>query len=150
MGHTAKHVEHIKRNKKPPNRPDGDTMERRVANAGKEFYPVGFETFGAFTSQCTKLIKKLSEEAHRRRGHDKASFRLKWTVQLAMTIAKRGAQTAVSRIHSIARKRRIGFVLGATEGPLGTPAAEPFVMHREADQMLVTCVTADVATLSPL
>ena len=108
-------------------------MSTRVWNAGKEFYPICFEVFGTHTSQCTKLIKKLSEEAHRRRGHDKASFRLKWTVQLAMTIAKRGAQSALSRIHSIARERHIGFVPGATEGPLGTPAAEPFVMHRESD-----------------
>ena len=54
--------------------PRGDKMEDRVRRVGKEFFPVGFETSGASTSQCSKLLKKLSEIAHERRGHHKAYF----------------------------------------------------------------------------
>ena len=54
--------------------PRGDKMEDRVRREGKEFFPVGFETSGASTSQCSKLLKKLSEIAHERRGHHKAYF----------------------------------------------------------------------------
>ena len=41
-------------------------MEDRVRRVGKEFLPVGFETSGASTSQCSTLLKRLSEIAHQR------------------------------------------------------------------------------------
>lgn len=67
-----------------------------------------------------------------------------WTVPIAMTPAKRGAGAAHARIHGIARARRIGTGPVTDDGPLGPPAAEPFIMHREAG----TC--DDVATFHSL
>ena len=77
-------------------------MEQRVRAIGKTFYPVGFEVFGAATTaSCIKLIKTLSEKAHERRGRHKATFIRKWTTEIAMCLAKRGAQVALARTFGV-------------------------------------------------
>ena len=94
---------------------------------GKTFYPIGFETFGATTTQCTMLIKKLSEKAHERRGHDKATFRRYWTAEIAMCLAKRGAQVALQRVFALSAEEAVGLqVAHHDDGPLGAPDAAPF------------------------
>ena len=127
VAHEASEAERMKRRKKPHGQPDGPTMEQRVSAIGKTFYPIGFETFGATTTQCTKLIKKLSEKAHERRGHDKATFRRYWTAEIAMCLAKRGAQVALSRAFALSAEREVGLqVAHHDHGPLGAPDAAPF------------------------
>ena len=83
-------------------------MEDRVRRVGKEFFPVGFETSGASTSQCSKLLKKLSEIAHERRGHHKAYFILRWRATLAMTLAKKGCEVALQRAYKVRHEQRGG------------------------------------------
>ena len=90
-------------------------------------YPIGFETFGATTTQCTTLIKKLSQKAHERRGHDKATFRRYWTTEIAMCLAKRGAQVALQRVFALSAEEAVGLqVAHHDDGPLGAPDAAPF------------------------
>ena len=102
-------------------------MEQRVSALGKTFYPIGFETFGATTTQCTKLINKLSQKAHERRGHDKATFRRYWTAEIAMCLAKRGAQVALQRVFALSAEAAAGLqVAHHDDGPLGAPDAAPF------------------------
>ena len=103
-------------------------MEQRVRNAGKLFYPVGFEILGATTESCKKLMKKLSEKAHDRRGHHKATFYRYWTTEIAMCLAKRGAQVALARTFGISAENHVGVGVGGGEdGPLGAPDAEPYI-----------------------
>ena len=54
VGAAASAAEKGKREKKGG--PRNDTMEERVRRMGKEFFPVGFETSGASTSQSSSLI----------------------------------------------------------------------------------------------
>ena len=56
VGETARKAEKLKRDKRSGRR--NDKREGRVRRAGKEFFPVGFETSGASTSQCSTLLKK--------------------------------------------------------------------------------------------
>ena len=53
VGVMARKAEKLKRDKRSG--PRNDKMEERVRRAGKEFFPVGFETSGASTSQCSTL-----------------------------------------------------------------------------------------------
>ena len=127
VAHEAAEAERKKRRQRPHGQPDGPTMDARVSAIGKTFYPIGFETFGATTTQCTKLIKQLSEIAHERRGHDKETFRRYWTAEIAMYLAKRGAQVALSRAHALSAEREVGLqVAHHDHGPLGDVDAEPF------------------------
>ena len=82
VGAAVAEAEKKKRNKKSG--PRNDKMEDRVRRVGKEFFPVGFGTSGASTSQCSTLLKRLSEIAHQRKGHHKAYFILRWRATLAM------------------------------------------------------------------
>ena len=51
-------------------------MQQILHSQGKQFYPIGFETYGTSTSQLTALIKKLSEVAvQRRECHKMQEFR---------------------------------------------------------------------------
>ena len=127
LAHAATMAEKAKRRKRRSNDPGGLTMEQRVRNAGKLFYPVGFEILGATTESCKKLIKKLSEKAHDRRGHHKATFYRYWTTEIAMCLAKRGAQVALARTFGISAENHVGVGVGGGEdGPLGAPDAEPY------------------------
>jgi hypothetical protein len=127
LAHAATLAEKAKREKRRSNDPGGLTMEQRVRNAGKLFYAVGFEILGATTESCKKLIKKLSEKAHDRRGHRKATFYRYWTTEIAMCLAKRGAQVALARTFGISAENHVGVGVGGGEdGPLGAPDAEPY------------------------
>ena len=77
-----------------------------MRRAGKEFFPVGFETSGASTSQCSTLLKKLSEIAHQRRGHHKAYFIRRWRATIAMTLAKKGSEVALQRAYKVRQAQR--------------------------------------------
>ena len=128
LAHAATLAEKAKREKRRSNDPGGLTMEQRVRNAGKLFYPVGFEILGATTESCKKLMKKLSEKAHDRRGHHKATFYRYWTTEIAMCLAKRGAQVALARTFGISAENHVGAGVGGGEdGPLGAPDAEPYI-----------------------
>ena len=104
VGETARKAEKLKRDKRSG--PRNDKMEERVRRAGKEFFPVGFETSGASTSQCSTLLKKLSEIAHQRRGHHKAYFILRWRATLAMVLAKKGSEVALLRAFKVRQAQR--------------------------------------------
>ena len=45
-------------------------------------------------------FKQLSEIAHSRRGHDKTYFRQRWSMEVAMCLARRGAQGALRRANT--------------------------------------------------
>ncbi len=127
VAHAAAEAERTKRRKKPQGQPNAPTMEQRVSALGKTFYPIGFETFGATTTQCTTLIKKLSQKAHERRGHDKVTFRRYWTAEIAMCLAKRGAEAALQRVFALSAEEAVGLqVAHHDDGPLGAPDAAPF------------------------
>ena len=105
-------------------------MEERVRRAGKEFFPVGFETSGASTSQCSTLLKKLSEIAHQRRGHHKAYFILRWRATLAMVLAKKGSEVALLRAFKVRQAQRghSGIVEADEDsGPMLDAAADAFI-----------------------
>ena len=58
VGASARMAEKNKSNKKGG--PHREEMWVRIQRQGKEFFPVGFETSGASTSQCNKLLQKLA------------------------------------------------------------------------------------------
>ena len=128
VGAAAAEAERKKRNKKSG--PRNDKMEDRVRRVGKEFFPVGFETSGASTSQCSTLLKRLSEIAHQRKGHHKAYFILRWRATLAMTLAKKGAEVALQRAYKVRQeqRRRHGVVEADEDsGPLLDMDADAFI-----------------------
>ena len=90
---------------------------------GMEFRAIGMETSGASTSACAKLLKTLSEIAHRRRGHNVKAFRRRWTLDWGMVIAKRGAEVALARTISVIGARK-GYTAGVI-GPMLSEDAEP-------------------------
>ena len=69
----------------------------------------------------SKFLKRLSECAVQRRGHDPGYFVRRWKVDIAMTIAKRGAQAAIRRAHEIGVEQRYGFGAVDIEGDDGAP-----------------------------
>ena len=103
-------------------------MKDRLAAVGVEFVPVGFEVSGAQGSGFRTVIKRLSECAVQRRGHDKRYFVRRWTVDIAMVIAKRGAQAALNRAYAVGCEQRYGWrgadVNGDDGGQLGGEDAE--------------------------
>ena len=128
VGAAAAKAEKRKRDKRSG--PRNDKMEDRVRRVGKEFFPVGFETSGASTSQCSKLLKKLSEIAHQRKGHHKAYFILRWRATLAMTLARKGCEVALQRAYVVRQCQRGNRgVVEADEdsGPLLDMAADAFI-----------------------
>ena len=104
IGASAAEAEKSKREAKGG--PRNEKMEDRVRQQGKEFFPVGFETSGASTSQCNSLLKKLSEIGLQRRGHHKAYFIRRWRATLAMTLAKKGCEVALIRAFVVRQQQR--------------------------------------------
>ena len=86
---------------------------------------------GAQGSGFRTVLKRLSECAVQRRSHDRDYFERRWKTDIAMTIAKRGAQTALRRAYTyeVAVEQRVGW--GGVDtaeddgGPLGSVGAEP-------------------------
>ena len=126
VGVQAAAAEKFKREKKGG--PRNDTMEDRVRRVGKEFFPVGFETTGASTSQSSSLIKKLSDLGLQRRGHHPAYFILRWRATLAMALAKKGCEVALTRAYVVRQQQR---------GQLG-------IVERDGDPGPLLDVNADV------
>ena len=114
----AKYADHVKRNK----RRDGRRMEDRLRDHNLIFTPLAFEIGCAESGAWSKTLKKLSEIAHARRGHNKDYFRSWWNTEVAMCMAKRGAEVAL-------RNTRISMadandVLGIDEGAFGDEGVE--------------------------
>ena len=65
-----------------------------------------FETSGASTSQSSSLIKKLSEIGQQRRGHHAAYFVLRRRATLAMALAKKGCEVALTRAYLVRQQQR--------------------------------------------
>ena len=126
VGVQAAAAEKFKREKKGG--PWNDAMEDRVRRVGKEFFPVGFETTGASPSQSSSLIKKLSDLGLQRRGHHPAYFILRWRATLAMTLAKKGCEVALTRAYVVRQHQR---------GQLG-------IVERDGDPGPLLDVNADV------
>ena len=93
----------MEKRRKKPNKASDQTMEQILWSQGKQFYPIGFETYGTSTPQLTALLKKLSEVAAQRRDCNKMSFIRRWTVEIAMTLARRGCEAAGRRASEIRR-----------------------------------------------
>ena len=101
-------------------------MEDRVKALGHEFVAAGAETSGALTPASVQLLKKLSEIAHKRKGHDKRVFMRKWVVRLGMILAKRGAQEALARTLAVSGERKGHFAgSGVPDEPMVSEDAEP-------------------------
>lgn len=107
----------------------GPTMEERLRLQNLDCMPLIFEVDGATTGTWARYLKKLSEIAHSRRGHNSKYFAALWKTRVAMTLAKRGAQVAIRRSHAV-RSRIGGHAIDPTDevigpGPLGSFGTEP-------------------------
>ena len=101
---------------------NGRTMQDRLRDHNIIFTPLAFEIGCAESGAWSKTLKKLSEIAHARRGHNIDYFKLWWNTEMAMCIAKRGAQAALrNAARSIAAANA---VLDIDEGAFGDIAAE--------------------------
>ena len=83
-------------------------MKTRLDEQGIRFIPLAIEIGGAETGAWSKYIKKLSEIAHARRGHDKAYFVMHWTSEIAMCLAKRGGEVALRHAYKTAANNVLG------------------------------------------
>ena len=64
--------------------------------------------------------------------HHKATFIRKWTTEIAMCLAKRGAQVALARTFGVSAENHVSFDVGGDEdGPMGAPDAEQFIGGEE-------------------
>ena len=104
VGVQARAKENFKRNEK--NKPGDPTMEERVSGIGYHFKPVGLEVDGAVGDSWSYILKKLSEIAHERRGHNKATFRKKWTARIGMCLAKDGAKIAIKHANALVARHK--------------------------------------------
>jgi hypothetical protein len=103
------------------------TMEERLRNNGYDCVPLVFEVDGATDGTFATYIKKLSEIANQRRGHDQAYFQSRWKTAIAMTLAKRGAQAAIRRARTVQCRTVPATGVDDDEygdGPLGTFGVE--------------------------
>ena len=101
-------------------------MEERLRSQGYDCLPLVFEVDGATTQTFANYIKKLSEIANVRRGHDQHYFTARWKTTLAMTIAKRTAQAAIRRSHELqGRHRTASELFTLDDGPLSSFGVEP-------------------------
>ena len=94
------------------------------------FVPLGFTAAGAPGANWSKLLKKISDEASTRKGHDAKYFRQRWTAEIAMLLAKRGAEAALRR----ARAAREPTMPPDVSEILGPPSAEP-VLYMDAHDL---------------
>ena len=101
---------------------NGRRMEDRLRDHNLIFVPLAFEIGCAESGAWSKTLKKLSEIAHARRGHDKDYFRSLWTTEIAMCLAKRGAQQALRNAHLCLAGANA--VLNIDEGAFGDAGVE--------------------------
>ena len=102
-------------------------MEDHLRAININFVPLGFTIAGAPGANWSNLLKKISDEASVRKGHDAAYFRQLWTGEIAMLLAKRGAEAALRR----ARAVREPLLPPDVSEIVGPPSAEP-VMYMGA------------------
>ena len=101
---------------------------------GYDCLPLVFEVDGATTKTFAKYIKKLSEIANIRRGHDQRYFSARWKTTIAMTLAKRGAQAAMRRSHELqGRSSTANNLHDYDNGPLSSFGVEPPVVMGATD-----------------
>jgi hypothetical protein len=126
-GIAARRKEAEKRNKR--REAGAPTMEERLLQRGMDCTPIIFEVDGATTGTWARYLKKLSEIAHTRRGHNEQRFMAKWRTRIAMALAKRGAQVAIRRSHAIQccyTSPNAGWDFsGDDDGPMGAFGVEP-------------------------
>ena len=106
---------------------NGESMEDYLRAIRINFVPLGFTIAGAPGANWSNLLKKISDEASVRKGHDAAYFRQRWTGEIAMLLAKRGAEAALRR----ARAVREPLLPPEVSDIVGPPSAEP-VMYMDA------------------
>ena len=109
----------------------GPTMEERLRLRGMDCTPLIFEVDGGTTGTWARYLKKLSEIAHTRRGHNASYFAARWRTIMGMTLAKRGAQGAIRRSHKV-QSQLAGNAFDATDdnaglGPFGAFGVEAAV-----------------------
>ena len=102
-------------------------MAERLLHQGYDCVPLVFEVDGATDGNFATYIKKLSEIAFTRRGHDQQYFVERWTTAIAMTIAKRSGQAGIRRARALqSRSKGTGAELDELgDGPLGSFGVEP-------------------------
>jgi hypothetical protein len=114
---------------------DTPTVEELLRLMNIDCTPFIYEVDGATTGTTANYIKKLSEIAKSRRGHDQQYFCAKWKTAIAMVLCKRGAQVAIRRGHTVNARRTTTHSAGhnyAGDGPLGSFGVEdPLVMGIE-------------------
>ena len=98
---------------------------------GYDFLPLGFELSGAPGSGWAIFLKKTSEIAHARRGHNRAAFTRYWKSRIAMAIAKRGARAALDKARELAATSVPGAGATTDAGPLS--GAEPPTVWEEGN-----------------
>ena len=99
---TAVHAEAQKRNRKL--RGTNMTREQHLKTRNISFAPLGFTVAGVAGATWSSILKKISDHAASRKGHNAQYFRRRWTVRLAMTLAKRGAAAALRRARAAHRE----------------------------------------------
>jgi len=107
--------------------PGGPSMEDRLRTHGYDCLPLVFEVDGATCGTFATYINKLSEIANARRGHDTQYFKSRWMTAIAMTLAKRGAQAAIRRAHTVQCRTGTGTGMDIDDngdGPLGPIGVE--------------------------
>ena len=114
---------------------DTPTVEERLRLKHIDCTPFVYEVDNVTTGTTANYIKKLSEIAKSRRGHDQQYFCAKWKTAIAMVLCKRGAQVAIRRGHTVNARRTTTHSAGhnyAGDGPLGSFGVEdPLVMGIE-------------------
>ena len=111
-----------KRNKKVPG--TATTVEASLRMRNIAFAPLGFTNAGAPGATWSSLLKKISDHAASRKGHHAGYFRRRWTTEVAMVLAKRGAEAALRRARAVSGPT----VLPDAVGVFGEPAAEPMLV----------------------
>ena len=76
-------------------------MGERLEGQGLTFLPVAMEIGGAMSGSGASFLKRLSELALERRGHDKIYFRKLWTTRIVMATIKRGIQGSIRNARAI-------------------------------------------------
>ena len=93
------------------------------------FAPLGFTVAGAPGATWSNLLKKISDHASSRKGHHEGYFRRRWETEVAMVLAKRGAEAALRR----ARAATVPNVAPDAVGVFQDPAAEPVLVMGNHD-----------------
>ena len=78
-------------------------------------------------SDFRSLLKLTFAYICYRRGHNKAYYVKRWITEIAMTIAKRGAEVALDRLYTVAGERMVGLEADKDMGAMTGEDGEPFL-----------------------